>query len=211
MKKWTAIACVIVGLGGSFGLGCEEWFVGAPCTPETDDGTFTKELSGESYAIETRSSQCTGDSPMMCVTKTTTDGASVSEPKKAVADNPTACENNSDCSGEFPICKDNVCNRTQHDIWIGTQQKFSFCSCRCEDADGNKYDRNSDKYSGLCECPPNTTCKSILGKNIEDAPTKIQGSYCIPACIVEECTYSDQVCSPSSDSKEPWKWKCKVP
>ncbi len=212
MKKWTTIACVIVGLVGTFSLGCEEWLVGAPCTPETDDGRFTTGISDNNYAIETRSSQCTGDSPMMCVTATNGNKDNPKDPTEG-----KDCGSNNDCPADRPVCNENNhCTESQYDIWLGkngngTQEKYSFCSCRCKDADGNKYDSKSDKYDDLCDCPPNTRCKLILGKNIEKAPSKIQGSYCIPECLDQECTYENEVCSPSSDSKEPWKWKCKVP
>jgi hypothetical protein len=96
-----------------------------------------------------------------------------------------------------------------YDKYEGTEAKYSFCSCRCKDADGHKYDRNNDKYDDLCECPPNTMCEQVLSNAIADAPEKIKGWYCIPKCIIIPCDDSDEVCTPSSDSKEPWKWACK--
>ncbi len=177
MKKWISTACAIVALGSIFGLGCDEWLVGAPCTPETDKGTFTLGLQGENFAIETRNVQCQGSTPMMCVTAT---------------------------------IEDKPANDTEnlYEKWKDTQLKYSFCSCRCRDAEGNKYDKNSDKYSDLCECPPNTVCKMVLGNNIDEAPLKIRGSYCIPRCIEEGCL-DNEACTPSSDSEEPWKWQCR--
>ena len=98
---------------------------------------------------------------------------------------------------------------SEYEQWEDTEVKYSFCSCRCKDADGNKYDRNNDKYDDLCECPPNTMCEQVLGNNIADAPEKIKGWYCIPRCIIVPCDDSDDVCTPSSNSDEPWKWSCK--
>lgn len=97
---------------------------------------------------------------------------------------------------------------------LDTQAKYSFCSCRCRDADGHKYDKNSDKYDDLCECPGDTRCQLVLGKSIEGAPDKIKGSYCMPKCIAEKgsCDIAGgQRCTPSSSSDEPWKWKCREP
>ena len=89
------------------------------------------------------------------------------------------------------------------------QTKFSFCSCRCKDADDNTYQTNPDKYDYLCECPPNTLCEKVL-TGIEEAPEKVTGSYCIPKCIANPCVLPE-VCTPSTNSEEPWNWKCKEP
>jgi hypothetical protein len=70
----------------------------------------------------------------------------------------------------------------------------------------------------LCECPPDTQCIGVL-KDIEEAPDMIKGSYCVPNCMAKakECQPEDidddgekenRMCVPSSDSEEPWKWKC---
>jgi hypothetical protein len=88
------------------------------------------------------------------------------------------------------------------------QDKFSFCSCRCKDAEDHTYQSNPDKYDYLCECPPNTLCEEVLTK-IEEAPEKIAGSYCIPKCIANGCPEQDDVCVPSKNAEEPWNWKCK--
>jgi hypothetical protein len=159
--RWVAasmVALVIVVLG----MGCEEWMVGAPCKPETDDEKYIPQ-DKQTYAIETRSVQC---QTSICVTKT--DGRR------------------------------------------SPQVKYSFCSCRCKDKDEHGWERNSDKYNDLCECPPGTECSpDVISNNIEQVPDKLKGSYCIPGCIVRGCD-SGEVCKPSNDSEEPWKWKCKV-
>lgn len=186
----AASFAIVVGL---FSVGCTEWLVGAPCTPETDEGEFNTGLSAEStYLVETRSVQC---KTSICLTKIQLYREEI-EP---------------DADNDF-------------DRYCASQNKYSFCSCRCQDKDGNKYDRNVDKYDDLCECPPNTRCVRVLGDDIATAPDKIKGSYCIPKCIDDGCpqvrpiTGPDgekiqqrQVCIPSSDSKEPWNWKCQWP
>jgi hypothetical protein len=89
-----------------------------------------------------------------------------------------------------------------------TQLKYSFCSCRCKDLEGNTLQSNPDKFDGvLCECPPNTLCEEVLG-DIKEAPEKVSGSYCIPNCIAVPCE-EGEVCVPSKDSEKPWEWKCK--
>ncbi|MDJ0766047.1 MAG: hypothetical protein QNJ97_23885 [Myxococcota bacterium] len=93
------------------------------------------------------------------------------------------------------------------EAYEGTQNKYSFCSCQCRDADDNEYDRNDDKLDRLCKCPPNTYCERVLN-NIEGAPPKIIGSYCIPKCIQDDCQ-DGTVCSPSTNADAPWDWKCK--
>ncbi len=179
--KRTVIGCIAALLVGILGFGCEEWLVGAPCVPETDKGDFSKEIHGMTYAIETRSVQCQGNS-MVCLTATR---GGEGDDLEQVGD------------GE----EDN------YKKYAGTQVKHSFCSCRCSDDEGHKFDRNSDKYDDLCECPSNTKCISVLSKSMP-APENIRGSYCMPNCVYDHC-FEDQRCTPSSDSKEPWKWSCK--
>ena len=92
-----------------------------------------------------------------------------------------------------------------------TQLKYSFCSCRCKDKDGHGYDRNNDKYDDLCECPPGSVCSpDVVSNNIDQVPDKLKGSYCIPDCIADPCSGPTEKCTPSNDSDEPWKWKCKI-
>ena len=93
----------------------------------------------------------------------------------------------------------------------GGQLKYSFCSCRCKDKTGHGYDRNNDKYDDLCECPPGSICSpDVVSNNIDQVPDKLKGSYCIPDCIAEPCSRESEICTPSNDSDEPWKWKCKI-
>jgi hypothetical protein len=185
MSKSIQIAATVVMIAGVFGAGCLEWLVGAPCTPETDEGVFNKDLADTTYLVETRSVQC---KTSICLTKIKLNEGEISE----------------EAESDFEKYKN-------------SQTKYSFCSCRCEDKDGNKFDRNNDKFDDLCECPPSTNCIKVLGDNIEAAPDKIKGSYCIPKCIDEGCqevrhtrdgNLIRQKCVPSSDSEEPWKWKC---
>ncbi len=188
MSKSMVTAALVLLVTSVFGIACEPEPVGAPCTPETDKGTFNKDMANTTFAVETRSVQC---ETAICVTKT------------------DVLRNIS------PTDRENGLN--DYEIFKASQTKYSFCSCRCMDADGHKADNNNDKYDDLCECPPNTKCIQILGNNIADAPEKVKGSYCIPSCIAEGCTgeraggTQTQVCTPSSDSKEPWQWKCKFP
>ena len=67
MKRCATIAVATVMLVSFFGIGCEEPLVGAPCIPETDKGEFKPTLTGETYAVETRSVQC---ETSICLTKT---------------------------------------------------------------------------------------------------------------------------------------------
>jgi hypothetical protein len=168
--------------------GCDEWMVGAPCLPETDNGSFNTDIANEQsdfYSVETRSVQC---QTSLCITST------------QIVMKPNEDE-----------------NLSEYEQFQGTQQKNSFCSCRCADAAGHKADQNSDKYDDLCECPGSSVCEPIIGGNIEGAPEKVKGSYCIPKCIVEGCEdklvggeYVKRSCKPSTDSDEPWKWSCKI-
>ena len=181
-----------IGLGS---LGCQEWLVGSPCVAETDRGEFVplENPGATTYAIETRSVQCKGTN-MVCLTAT----HRYPEPTGTPHDQA----------------------KTDYEKWQGTHVKYSFCSCRCKDAQGHTYDRNSDKYSGLCECPWNTRCVEVLGTEV-DAPDKVQGSYCLPDCVacgndptIEGCQENDictedEVCTPSSNSDKPWRWSCK--
>lgn len=184
MSKTMVIAVWMLVTAGMIGTGCQPEPVGAPCTPETDKGDFRKDMANTTFGVETRSVQCETE---ICVTMTQVKTVQVGEG-----------------TNDYDRYKDN-------------QTKFSFCSCRCMDGDGNKYDRNDDRYDDLCECPPNTKCEKVLGNNIADAPDKIKGSYCVPNCILEGCTEFKMVageqvfkqCLPSSDSDEPWMWKCK--
>jgi hypothetical protein len=108
-------------------------------------------------------------------------------------------------------CETTMCVTKTELRYENKQLKYSFCSCRCRDKDGHGYDRNSDKFDDLCECPPGTVCSPyVISNNIDQVPEALKGSYCIPDCIAKPCANDDEVCSPSSDSDEPWKWKCKI-
>jgi hypothetical protein len=184
MAKWIAAALAALVLAGFTQLGCKEEMVGAPCIPETDKGEFSQDLSGTTWSIETRSVQC---ETRVCLTKT--------------ARNLVAAEQISACQ----------VNPTLENCWEGeggaTQEKYSFCSCRCKDLNGK---------SG-CQCPPNTKCVEVLG-DIQEAPSKVKGSYCVPNCIASgECypqdnnadgTVENFTCMASKDSAKPWQWKC---
>ena len=164
-KQMVILATTVI-VSVFFLSACDKWMVGAPCKPETDNGTYYPELKSDTYSLETRSVQCTTG---ICVTKTR--------------------------------------------VRDGGQQKYSFCSCRCRDKDGHSYDRNSDKYDDLCECPSGSYCSpDVVNNNIEQIPDTIKGSYCLPGCInpENECVHTGEQCVPSSDSKEPWKWTCKL-
>lgn len=200
MAKWIVAAVGALVFASLLQLGCKEEMVGAPCIPETDKGDFSATLSGTTWSIETRSVQC---ETRLCVTKT--------EPLAADAAQVAACELAA-AAGEGVL---EACWEGEGGI---TQAKYSFCSCRCKDINGNTYNKNPDKYDYLCECPPDTKCISVLG-DIEEAPSKVKGSYCVPGCIASgECYPQDTngddeienfACAPSKDSEKPWQWKCK--
>ena len=170
MKNKVCALSILSGL--LFLASCEEWMVGAPCKPETDNGSFIQSLSGDTYALETRSVQC---ETSICITKS-----------------------------EF---------RSKDENGVPVQNKYSFCSCRCEDKDGHGYDRNSDKYDDLCECPSGSFCSTdVVSNNIEQIPDAIKGGYCLPNCIGDPnqyCPGPTKKCVPPTDSEEPWKWQCK--
>ena len=201
MTKRFAVVVGALVLGCLAWFGCEEQPVGAPCIPETDKGDFSASLSGTTWSIETRSVQCETQ-PAVCLTKTAPTGIS--------ADQVAACEAATAAAGNV-----------LEECWQGddgaTQVKYSFCSCRCKDINGNTYNKNPDKYDYLCECPPNTKCVEVLG-DIQEAPSKVKGSYCVPNCIASgECYPQDTnddgevenySCAPSKDSEKPWQWKC---
>ena len=183
MNRWIFLMGVAVLLSNIVSLGCEEWLVGAPCVAETDTGEFVPlETEGATtYSLETRSVQCQGAN-MVCLTTL-----------------------HRDIDG-YP----DMTGANEYEQWLDTHVKYSFCSCRCKDANGNKYDRNSDKYDDLCPCPTRTTCVEVLGSDIE-APENVQGSYCMPNCVADPTLCAEEeTCTPSSNSDEPWLWKCKV-
>ena len=196
MAKWIVAALVALVFGSFLQLGCKEQMVGAPCVPETDKGDFAADLSGTTWSIETRSVQC---ETRLCVTKT--------EPNPLVGEQTNAC-----------LAAKPEDGNVLEECWEGddgaTQVKYSFCSCRCKDIKGNTYNKNPDKYDYLCECPPNTKCVEVLG-DIEEAPNKVKGSYCVPNCIASGECYpningdgENFTCMPSKDSEKPWQWKC---
>jgi len=190
MAKWISAAVGTLVLASMVQLGCQEEMVGAPCVPETDKGEFSSNLTGAKWSIETRSVQC---ETRVCVTETIAN------------------------TGDHSACAD---TESVENCWTGDdgaiQSKYSFCSCRCQDVAGHTNASNPDKYDYLCECPPDTQCMGVL-KDIEEAPDMIKGSYCVPNCIANaaECQPEEidgemvnKMCVPSSDSEEPWKWKC---
>lgn len=182
MLKYIPVQVGVIICLGMSYLGCGEEPVGAPCIPETDKGTFETTLVTGIKKVSIETGSVQCETAA-CITWTYKYTDSV--------DNP---------------------NIPPYDAHEDTQFKHSFCSCRCEDRDGHKADKNSDKYDDLCECPPNTRCVPVLGKEIEEAPEKIQGSYCIPKCIENICPASSTTerpaCVPSKNSDEPWDWHC---
>ena len=193
MAKWIVAAVGALVFASLMQIGCKEEMVGAPCIPETDKGDFSANLSGTTWSIETRSVQC---ETRLCLTKTA--------PNPIDTNFLAACE----ADGGMATC------------WEGeggvVQAKYSFCSCRCKDIAGHTYNTNPDKYDYLCECPPNTKCVDVLS-DIEAAPDKVKGSYCVPNCIAggecfpqldEDSKLVNYMCMPSKDSEKPWQWTC---
>jgi hypothetical protein len=200
MAKWILAALGALVFASLLQLGCKEEMVGAPCIPETDKGAFSATLSGTTWSIETRSVQC---ETRLCVTKTQSLEGLVSAEQVAA------------CLAASPADKNVL-----EECWEGddgpVQAKYSFCSCRCKDIAGHTVNTNPDKYDYLCECPPNTKCVDVLS-DIEEAPDKVKGSYCVPNCIAGgECfpqpnddgDFTNYVCTPSKDSEKPWQWAC---
>jgi hypothetical protein len=191
MAKWIVAASGALVFVSLLQLGCKDEMVGAPCIPETDKGDFSATLSGTTWSIETRSVQC---ETRLCVTKTQSLEGLVTADQVAA------------CLAAKPADGNVLAN-----CWEGddgpTQAKYSFCSCRCKDVNGK----------AGCKCPPNTKCVEVLG-DIQEAPAKVKGSYCVPNCMASgDCYSSDKnndgeveklVCMPSKDSKKPWQWKC---
>lgn len=191
MTRWTTlVACLSI--AAVCWAGCKEAMVGAPCVPETDKGEFNVNLDGATYSIETRSVQC---ETRICLTKTEVNGQATNTDKNACESCINDAEHNEEATG---ACEDE-CETTQ--------LKYSFCSCRCRDSEGNTFQTNPDKYDYLCECPPNTQCEKVI-EAIEGTSEKIWGSYCIPNCIANGCIEPGDICVPSKDSEQPWLWKC---
>ena len=190
-KKIAALGLAVL----LFSVGCKEEMVGAPCIPETDNGSFNVDINGKTWSIETGSVQC---ATHLCLTQVRT--GTVSGNRKDDCKNDPTLENcwlEKDADGNV--------------IAGPVQLKFSFCSCRCADAEGNKYNDNPDKFDYLCECPPSTVCEEVLDP-IEGISDKLPGSYCVPNCISKPCqgeNGAQEICTPSKDSEEPWKWYCK--
>lgn len=210
MIRTVSLTIIIVIL---FGAGCKEEMVGAPCVSETDDRKYNTELIAEgtkddaiTWSIETGSVQCATN---ICLTQT----------KR----NPDVDQNLSSSPGESRqvACRRDPTPENCDAILDGNTVveepvllKYSFCSCRCEDGDGNRVSDNPDKYDYLCECPPSAKCVSVLDP-IGGISPKLYGSYCVPECIAEPCETrgaSDdgfgEVCTPSANSEEPWLWSC---
>jgi len=189
MDKYIAV----IGIAGLlFVAGCKEEMVGAPCIPETDNGAFNVDIAGQSWSIETGSVQC---ATRICLTQV---GRNPRTNDGQIADckaNPSleACWGEEEQASDLPV-----------------QLKFSFCSCRCRDPQGNTYNTNPDKYDYLCECPPSTICEDVM-EPIEGVSDKLPGGYCIPNCIANPCESTEEgveICTPSKNSEEPWKWYC---
>lgn len=198
-------------MGTLMAMGCAEEMVGAPCVSETDNRKFSTELlSSEAsgaitWSIETGSVQCATN---LCLTQT-------KKNPDASSDRVTECRNDPTPDNCGSIVKNG--DVQEESVLL----KFSFCSCRCEDGDGNRQSDNPDKYDYLCECPPSAQCVNVLDKiggNSESGSgisEKLFGSYCVPKCIAEPCRdgsaaedNSGEVCTPSTNSKEPWLWSC---
>ena len=192
MTKKTATLGLLVLLIGV--IGCKEEMVGAPCIPETDNGSVNLGINGTTWSIETGSVQCATHLCLTQINKSTNVSGSRTE---ACKKDPTL----KNCWME----KDNAGTIKEGPV----QLKFSFCSCRCADPEGHMYKDDHDKYSDLCECPPSTVCKEVLDP-IEGISDKLPGSYCVPNCIDEPCdtTNGEEICTPAKDSKKPWEWTC---
>jgi hypothetical protein len=205
MAKWIFGAVGAVVFASLLQIGCKDEMVGAPCVPETDKGEFSAVATGTTWSIETRSVQC---ETRVCLTKT--------------GPNPVSDEYDIACQAaqgldatDGGMTPEEVENAIMEACWEGeggmVHAKYSFCSCRCRDIAGNTYNKNPDKFDYLCECPPNTQCVDVLG-DIEAAPDKVKGSYCVPNCIAGGECYpqggENYMCTPSKDSEKPWQWAC---
>lgn len=203
LKTVTFISIVMVVMAS----GCKEEMVGAPCVSETDDRIFNVDLLGSeaksddiTWSIETGSVQCETN---ICLTQT----------KR----NPDADKDRRESCGAAPSPEN--CGAVINDGDVEEEPvllKFSFCSCRCEDGEGNRQADNADKFEHLCECPPSAHCVKVLDPIAGIESDKLFGGYCVPECIDEPCEASGasddgfgEVCTPSSNSEEPWLWSCK--
>ncbi len=107
-------------------------------------------------------------------------------------------------------CDKGVCLTHTQQKSLDTVDTHHFCSCRCEDADGHKYDSNNDKYDSLCNCPGGTKCRQVVASCLTnsdycpDGWETVEGAYCIPVCF-DSCHGR---CMPPSSSDEPWEWTC---
>ena len=198
--------------------GCPEEMVGAPCVSETDNRKFSNELLSSvakkedvTWSIETGSVQC---ATHLCLTQTKKNpDADITDPGRSAACSEDPTEDN--CGAIF----NDDGSVEQEPVLL----KFSFCSCRCEDGDGNRKADNPDKYDYLCECPPSAHCEPVLEKIGDSGDSgstiseKLFGGYCVPECIAEPCEDDDashehlgEVCTPSTNSEEPWLWSCET-
>lgn len=200
--------------------GCPEQMVGAPCVSETDNRKFSTELlldgaqsGGKTWSIETGSVQC---ATHVCLTQT-----------KINPDNKVQGHNDR-IAGCRTEPTEESCGAVINDGKVEEEPvilKFSFCSVRCEDGDGNRYADNPDKYDYLYECPPTTVCVKVLDKigGNDDSGSaiseKLFGGYCVPECIENPCEVDPddasnkdygKVCTPSENSDEPWLWSCEM-
>jgi hypothetical protein len=208
MAKWIVAAVGVLVFASLMQIGCKEEMVGAPCVPETDRGDFSANLEGTTWSIETRSVQC---DTRLCVTKTA--------PNPVADEVIAACVAAAGASGGADAgtgTAEEIMAACWESEGGAVQAKYSFCSCRCKDIAGHTYNTNPDKYDYLCECPPNTKCVDVLS-DIEEAPDKVKGSYCVPNCIAGgECypqpnddgDLTNYMCTPSKDSEKPWQWAC---
>lgn len=202
--------------------GCPEQMVGAPCVSETDNRKFSTELlssvtdvEDKVWSIETGSVQC---ATHLCLTQ--------------AKQNKDAKIGGEDDKDRVELCRENQTEENCGAVFNSDGSvkaepvllKFSFCSCRCEDGDGNRYADNPDKYGDLCECPPSAHCVNVLdkiggtGNDNDDGSTiseKLFGGYCVPWCIDDQCQVTEatgddlgEVCTPSTNSEEPWLWTC---
>ncbi|MBN2672288.1 MAG: hypothetical protein JXX29_11455 [Deltaproteobacteria bacterium] len=214
LKSIAFIGLIVV----IFASGCKEEPVGAPCVAETDDRKFSTELLADgtkadtiTWSIETGSVQCATSSGI-CLTQT-----KLNPDRDNGETSSSSAVSRADLCLETPSAEN--CGAIIEDGQVIEEPvllKFSFCSCRCEDEDGNRYVDNPDKYDDLCECPPSAHCVKVLDP-ITGISDKLFGGYCVPECIDEPCESSGasnedfgEICTPSTNSEEPWLWSCKT-
>lgn len=199
----TGFAIVAAGLAGAsfMGAGCQSSGVGDPCTPEQEyDSTFAgfveQEVSteGESFQCQTRLCLVNHfQGRVSCPYGQTADAglnppatnpcltpgfpAEVTGPLAATstAMNPVPVDPSVGFAVQ-PQCVNRQANQTV------------YCSCRCEDINGNTQGGN------FCKCPDGFTCTQLVSSLSAMSDQGLTGGYCIKNGTAYDNTQACQNC-----------------